>query len=129
MEHEAYYTIKPRRELLDLLPQLGSFGDFVVASFLWVNRQGGRTTLTKDDCVLAIKQLFLLRVRHYARNEGNDFFHEIGISEDEFDRWWTIDVQGVDEYAVEVLAELREADQLSDLPAEKVQWLGDGVIR
>ena len=83
MQYEAYYLVGPRRELLELLPRLGGFGEFATAPFLWINRQGGRTTLTKDDCTLAIKQLFLLRVRHYARNEGNDFFDEIEISADE----------------------------------------------
>ena len=130
MQYEAYYLVGPRRELLELLPRLGGFGEFATAPFLWINRQGGRTTLTKDDCTLAIKQLFLLRVRHYARNEGNDFFDEIEISADEFDRWWTLDVHhGADEHAAEVLAELREADQLSDLPPEQVEWLDSGVIR
>jgi len=93
MRYTAYYIIRSKPELTAKL--VGTqYADLeaLVGPLLWTHEQGGRTTFTKQDHIVAVKRLYVEYVRNVVPGPEAVILGNLLAGEEPFDEWWTLEV-------------------------------------
>ena len=125
MTYDAFYLIDPRTELVDHLRKQpdADLGDILTEPALIRNRETDRSDWSAKDHTVAVKLLFLARLREYLPSD-EDAARLLGsdrISVEVFDRCWRIRRLILEDDAEQMLTFLRPL-------LDKVTPTGHGVV-
>jgi hypothetical protein len=100
MRAKMYYLIKPSPRLTDALSGSSSkLAPILLEPELWSQEEGGITIWRTEDYLARVKLLYLayLEMEYGRSTEFKEIFGESVISLAEFDKWWTIEVYGLED--------------------------------
>jgi hypothetical protein len=111
MRYTAYYIIRSRPELVAKLADT-QYADLetLVGPLLWTHEQGGRSTFTKQDHIIAVKRLYVEYIRNVVPGPEAVGVGELLACEEPFDKWWTLEV--FDGYHNTVADAAREVEEI-----------------
>jgi hypothetical protein len=110
MKHTAHYIIRANPELKDRLAGT-DYADLetLIGPILWTHEQGGRSSFTRQDHIVAVKRLYVEYVRSIVPGAEAVVVADLLSDDAPFDRWWSIEVfSGINNTVEEVARELEE---------------------
>ncbi len=125
VRYTAFYIIKPAESLKKKVEYNSLHSDeFPFAPLLWTNRQGGRSSWTSEDYVLAMKCLFVAYLKYCTLPalEIRFLFGDLEISAEGFDAWWEMELyDGYDDNVDDLVQEISERrSDIEDKDAERI---------
>jgi hypothetical protein len=114
---EEYYIIRPKPQFEELLLS-HPHTSFLSGPHLWIDWRAGLSRLTKQEHIVGVKLLFLLRIFvDYGRESDSDFHLFLAalgktdpLSVSIFDQWWTIEATDIISTTMEMQEELSSQD-------------------
>ena len=125
MRYEAYYIIRPKSLLLNLLNSV-ELKALLGEPQLWTHKQGGRVAKIKyDEIAEAIKGLYIISVKSLLPQSYIEIvFGSLDNSTEAFDKWWELELfDGFDENVEDVVRDLNSEGWSSDL-----KGLNNGLV-
>lgn len=110
MRYTAYYIIRSRPALVAKLAGT-EYADLeaLVGPVLWTHEQGGRSTFTKQDHIVAVKRLYVEYIRNVIPGPRAAIVGDLLAYEGPFDKWWTLEVfDGYDNTVADAAREVEE---------------------
>jgi hypothetical protein len=99
MEHIVYYLFKPSVALRERMAAYDSdLVEFLLLPVLWSNNEADRSPWRPVHHVAILKLLFLAQIKSQVGQDPlfTEYFGDMEISLENFDKWWFVERHGFD---------------------------------